>query len=49
MHAAFATITPLQWKGSADMFTLATANVLIVRAENEPAFPKGTVVRVLEI
>ena len=49
IHAAFATITPLQWKGSADLFTLAAANVLIVRAENEPAMPKGTVVRVLEI
>ena len=30
-------------------FTLAQANVLIVRAENEPAMPKGTVGRVLEI
>jgi molybdopterin molybdotransferase len=49
MHAAFATVTPLQWKGSADLFTLSSANVLIVRAENEPAMPKGTVVRVLEI
>jgi molybdopterin molybdotransferase len=39
----------LNWKGSADVFTLARANGLLVRAENEPALPKGTMVRVLEI
>jgi len=48
-RSEFASITPLGWKGSADLFTLAKANVLIVRAENEPAMPKGTVVRVLEM
>ncbi|HEX4796133.1 MAG TPA: molybdopterin molybdotransferase MoeA [Humisphaera sp.] len=48
-RSEFASITPLAWKGSADLFTLAKANVLIVRAENEPAMPKGTVVRVLEM
>ena len=48
-HAEIATITPLKWKGSADLFTLACANALLVRAENDPAMPKGTVVRVLEI
>ncbi len=48
-QAEFARITPLGWKGSADVFTLAAANSLIVRAENEPAMPKGTLVRVLEI
>jgi molybdopterin biosynthesis enzyme len=48
-HAEFAAITPLTWKGSADLFTLAVANALIVRGENEPALPKGTVVRVLEL
>ncbi|MDB5294483.1 MAG: moeA [Phycisphaerales bacterium] len=39
----------LAWKGSADVFTLARANGLLVRAENEPALPKGTMVRVMEI
>lgn len=48
-HAELATITPLNWKGSADLFTLAEANVLLVRPENDPALPRGTVVRVLEI
>ncbi len=48
-QAGFARITPLQWKGSADLFTLAQANALIVRAENEPPMPRTTVVRVLEI
>ena len=47
--AKIATITALRWKGSADLFTLARANALLVRAENDPAMPKGTVVRVLEI
>jgi molybdopterin molybdotransferase len=42
-------VEPLAWKGSADMFTLARANVLLVRAENEPALEMGSVVRVLEI
>lgn len=48
-RSEFATITPLDWKGSADLFTLAKANVLLVRAENEPPIPKGSVVRALEI
>jgi molybdopterin molybdotransferase len=48
-HAELATITPLKWKGSADLFTLAQANVLLVRPENDPTLPKGTVVRVLEV
>jgi molybdopterin molybdotransferase len=43
------TITPLEWKGSADIFTLADANVLLVRGENEPPIAAGTVVRALEI
>jgi molybdopterin molybdotransferase len=45
----FATITPLAWKGSADVFTLAAANALIVRGENEPPLPKGVIIRVLEV
>lgn len=42
-------VTPLEWKGSADIYTLARANVLIVRSENAPALVKGGRVRVLEI
>lgn len=41
--------TPLGWKGSADLFTLATADGLLVREENEPARSPGDRVRVLEI
>jgi len=48
-HGEFATITPLKWTGSADLFTLARANVLLVRPENDPPLPKGTILRVLEI
>jgi molybdopterin molybdotransferase len=48
-RSEFATVTPLAWKGSADIFTLAAANALLVRPENEPALGKGTLVRVLEI
>ncbi len=48
-RSEFAAITPLDWKGSADLFTLAKANVILVRAENEPPIPKGSVVRALEI
>lgn len=42
-------VNPLGWKGSADLFTLAQANVLLVREENEPAKQAGDPVRVLEI
>jgi molybdopterin molybdotransferase len=48
-QSEFAPIIPLGWKGSADLFTLAMANVLLVRGENEPPVPKGTIVRVLEV
>jgi molybdopterin molybdotransferase len=41
--------TPLKWKGSADLFTLANADALLVRAENEPPLSAGATVRVLEI
>lgn len=43
------TVTPLRWKGSADIYTLASANGLIVRAENAPPEPAGAAVQVLEI
>ncbi|MDB5356529.1 MAG: molybdenum cofactor synthesis domain protein [Phycisphaerales bacterium] len=49
MQSEFAVVRPLAWKGSADLFTLAAANVLLVRAAGEPAVGKGAVVRVLEI
>lgn len=42
-------VHPLKWKGSADIYTLAQANALIVRAENAPALPAGGRVDVLEI
>lgn len=47
-QAVLPTIRPLEWKGSADVFTLATANCLLVRAAGEPPLPEGTLVRVLE-
>jgi molybdopterin molybdotransferase len=43
-----ATVRPLQWKGSGDVFTLAGANCLLVRAANEPARRAGTAVDTLE-
>lgn len=48
-QSVIASVRPLAWKGSADLFTLAAANALLVRGENEPALPMGTVVRILEI
>ena len=45
----YPTIQPLEWKGSADLFTLAAANALIVRGENEPALTGGAIVRTLAI
>jgi molybdopterin molybdotransferase len=47
--AAGPEVTPLAWKGSADLFTLAAADGLMVRPENEPALDAGAGVRVLEI
>jgi molybdopterin molybdotransferase len=46
---ASGAVTPLQWKGSADIFTLAMANALIARPENDGAQPEGAMVRVMEI
>jgi molybdopterin molybdotransferase len=40
---------PLKWKGSADVFTLAAANGLLARAENDPPQPAGAAVWVLEV
>jgi molybdopterin molybdotransferase len=36
------TIRPLNWKGSADIYTLATANSLIIRPADAPLAPAGT-------
>jgi molybdopterin molybdotransferase len=43
------TVTPLGWKGSADLFTLANANALVIRPEDAPAAAEGDVVRVLSL
>ncbi|HEY1684963.1 MAG TPA: molybdopterin molybdotransferase MoeA [Tepidisphaeraceae bacterium] len=40
---------PLSWKGSADIFTLAQANALLPRPENEPPLTAGQTVRVMAI
>ena len=47
--AASRQVHPLKWKGSADLFTLASANGLLVRKENEPAVSRETAVEVIEI
>ena len=47
-QAVLPTIRPLEWKGSADVFTLSAANCLLVRAAGEPPLPEGTLVRVLD-
>ncbi|HZZ44827.1 MAG TPA: gephyrin-like molybdotransferase Glp [Tepidisphaeraceae bacterium] len=41
--------TPLPWKGSSDLFTLAQANALLSRPENAPPLPAGSSVEVIEI
>jgi molybdopterin molybdotransferase len=40
---------PLQWRGSADVFTLAQADALLVRPENDPQRPAGSRVQLLEV
>jgi molybdopterin molybdotransferase len=42
-------IRPLEWKSSADVYTLSTASALLVREANEPAVPAGAPARFLEI
>jgi molybdopterin molybdotransferase len=44
-----ASVVPLRWKGSGDVFTLAAADVLIVRPENDPAREAGYEVEVVEL
>ena len=42
-------LVPLQWKGSADIYTLGQANALLIRPENQPAQAAGTLVEFIEI
>jgi molybdopterin molybdotransferase len=42
-------VLPLRWKGSGDVFSLAAADVLIVRPENDPAREAGHEVEVVEL
>jgi molybdopterin molybdotransferase len=42
-------LVPLQWKGSADIFTLSLANSLLVRPENQPPQPAGAAIEFIEI
>jgi molybdopterin molybdotransferase len=48
-HRAQAIAHPLEWKGSADLFTLAQADGLLVRAESDVPQPAAAPVRVLEV
>jgi molybdopterin molybdotransferase len=41
--------TPLPWRGSADLFTLAAARGLMVRPENDVPQPAGATIKILEI
>jgi molybdopterin molybdotransferase len=42
-------IAPLQWKGSADIYTLAKANALIIRDENASAAAAGEMVKAIRM
>ena len=42
-------VEPLGWKGSADLFTLARANALIIRPEDAPPASAGDVVRIVSL
>jgi molybdopterin molybdotransferase len=42
-------LVPLQWKGSADIFTLSQANSLLVRPENQLPQPAGAAIEFIEI
>jgi molybdopterin molybdotransferase len=43
------TVHPLNWKSSADVFTLAQADALLIRPENDPPQSAGAACRVLKI
>ncbi len=42
-------VRPLEWKGSADIYTFAAADCLIIRAENAAAAEAGERVAVLNL
>jgi molybdopterin molybdotransferase len=42
-------VRPLEWKGSADIFTLAAANALIIRPESAPALTIGSSTPIIEL
>jgi len=42
-------VRPMNWKGSADIFTLAEADGLIIRPADDPARAAGDMVRILEV
>jgi len=42
-------LVPLQWKGSADIYTLGQANALLIRPENQGVQPVGAVIEFIEI
>lgn len=42
-------IVPLQWKGSADVYTLSQANALLVRPENQSPQSVGAIVEFIEL
>jgi molybdopterin molybdotransferase len=42
-------VRPLAWRGSADVFTLAQADVLLIRPENDGPREAGAVVRCIEM
>ncbi len=43
------SVTPLPWKGSADLFTLARANALLIRPESAPAAAAGDAAEVIAL
>jgi molybdopterin molybdotransferase len=43
------TVLPLKWNGSGDVFSLAHADALVVRSENEPPRNSQELVRLLEM
>ncbi len=49
IHLQKGVATPLPWRGSADIFTLAGANSFLIREENAPALPAGAQVLLLPI
>ena len=42
------SLSPLQWRGSADIVTLSRANSLMILPENQPAQPAGAMIEFVE-